>query len=275
MRWNPIARAFRAILERPDSDSHGDAAVVRELFEAELTKRGISFSPQDDGTYTMTLDSGEATISIENVAREYERSQDPAAVARWVDITLSPFEPPPWPTARSLVYFVAEPSCQTFEDTIRDNVTDSVCKVLGVMNEARNRFCWLSPGFLAEWNVSEEEVRAAASRNMAQLLDGKRVEIMKVGEMKLGAIPVEAVFKASVIFAPNLREFVSSDIGWPVLAVIPCRDFIYVISEKDKALLDRMGVVVQKEFRGSGYPITTEVLRISDEGIEAIGSYPE
>jgi hypothetical protein len=35
-----------------------------------------------------------------------------------------------------------------------------------------------------------------------------------------------------------------------------------------------MGSVVVNEFRSSGYPITTEVLRISDDGIEAIGRFP-
>jgi hypothetical protein len=35
-----------------------------------------------------------------------------------------------------------------------------------------------------------------------------------------------------------------------------------------------MGSVVVNEYRNSGYPITTEVLRVSDAGIEAIGRYP-
>jgi len=34
-------------------------------------------------------------------------------------------------------------------------------------------------------------------------------------------------------------------------------------------------VVVVREFRSSGYPITTEVLRVSSEGIEAIGAFPK
>jgi hypothetical protein len=93
--------------------------------------------------------------------------------------------------------------------------------------------------------------------------------------MNLGMVPINSVFKASTIFASNFKEFASKKFEWPVLAVIPCRDFIYILSEKDKALLNRMGAVVQREYRKSGYPITTEVLRVSDEGIRAIGSFPE
>jgi hypothetical protein len=88
-------------------------------------------------------------------------------------------------------------------------------------------------------------------------------------------IPIDSALKASLIFAPAFRRFVEADVGWPVLVVIPCRDFIYLLAEQDQALLGRMGGVVQKEFRESGYPITTEVLRLSDQGIEAIGKFPE
>jgi hypothetical protein len=88
-------------------------------------------------------------------------------------------------------------------------------------------------------------------------------------------VPVSSVFKASVIFAPGFKRFASKKLEWPILAVIPCRDFIYILSEKDKALLNRMGQVVQKEYRESGYQITTEVLKVSDEGIKAIGKFPD
>jgi hypothetical protein len=71
------------------------------------------------------------------------------------------------------------------------------------------------------------------------------------------------------------RAYVEPSLGWPVLATIPNRDFIYVIAEKDRGLLDYMGRVIQKEFRTSSYPISTEVLRISERGIEAIGAFPE
>jgi hypothetical protein len=88
-------------------------------------------------------------------------------------------------------------------------------------------------------------------------------------------LPVESVLKTSVIFAPAFRAYVETTLGWPVLATIPDRDFIYVIAEKDRGLLDHIGRVIQKEFRTSSYPITTEVLRLCESGIEAIGAFPE
>ena len=56
--------------------------------------------------------------------------------------------------------------------------------------------------------------------------------------------------------------------------VVPCRDFIYVLQEKS-ALVNRIGSVVVREYKSSGYPLTTEVLRVSSDGIEAIGAFPK
>jgi hypothetical protein len=56
--------------------------------------------------------------------------------------------------------------------------------------------------------------------------------------------------------------------------VVPCRDFIYVLREKSE-LVQRIGRVVVREYQSSGYPITTEVLRVSSDGIEAVGAFPK
>ena len=124
--------------------------------------------------------------------------------------------------------------------------------------------------------MSEEAGASAAGTNMDRLIAGIEPEVpRKIDGMSLGMIPVDSVFKASVIFAPGFRQLVSTKIGWPVLVVLPCRDFLYVLAETDNALLARLGGVVQREFRNSGYPITTKVLRVSENGISAVGRFPE
>ena len=121
--------------------------------------------------------------------------------------------------------------------------------------------------------MTQAVVESAARENLARLA-GLRPKVELIDGMRLAMVPLDSVFKASVILAPNFKDFVAQELEWPVLAAIPCRDFIFVLSEKDTALLQRMGGVVQREFRESGYPVTTEVLRISDAGIEAIGAFP-
>jgi hypothetical protein len=215
-------------------------------------------------------------ISLDNVARDFERDGDEGRIARFVDSVLEVFAPlPPWEQARTSIYWSAEPAHAEIGDTLREQVTETVFRTLVLTDLDEGSVKWLTPSCQKTWAVGLDELREAAATNLDRLLEGKRLEVATARGRKLGMIPVDSVFKASTIFAPRFKQFVSADLGWPVLVVIPCRDFIYVIAEQDQELLGAMGEVVQREFRGSGYPITTEVLRISDDGIKAIGSFPE
>ena len=80
--------------------------------------------------------------------------------------------------------------------------------------------------------------------------------------------------KAALVFSNNLKEKISPILGWPVYCVLPVRDFCYLFSEVDmEALVESLAATVVKEYNESGYEITTEIIKISDNGIEAIGKY--
>ena len=253
-----------------------DVKSARQIFEDELNQRHVRFTVEKEtGFYRMTHQGIKMSVSLENFARNYERDKDPKAVVDFIDKVLEPRSVPDWNTAKSFVYFSAEPSDQPFGNTIRTKVSNSISRVLVVTDLDEGTITWITPSKLSKWGVTETQVEVAALKNMDTLLEGKKIEVMMIEDMKIGMIPVESSFKASVIFAPSFKRFISTELQWPVLVVIPCRDFIYVISEKDKSLLNRMGRVVVNEYNRSGYPISTEVLRISDQGIEAIGEFPK
>lgn len=276
MKWRVVVAMVLVIFAGLSCGKSERMPSARSIFETELSKRGITFSPLDkEGLYRVQTDGGEVTVNLENIARNYQRDGDPKSVIHFVDQILKTPELPGWETAQSFVYFSAEPSDHDFGGSIRETISDKVCKVLVLTDVDEGKVTWLTPSSLAHWGITKAQAEAAASNNMNRLLDGKRLEVEEIDGMKLGMVPITSVFKASIIFAPNFRTFVSAELYWPVLTVLPCRDFIYVLSEKDKALLDRMGAVVQREYRESGYPITTEVLKISDDGIKAIGEFPK
>jgi hypothetical protein len=85
----------------------------------------------------------------------------------------------------------------------------------------------------------------------------------------------ETPFKASLILSPAFRDLVSPTHGWPVYVVVPCRDFAYVVRDDDRDFLGSLGGVIIDEYRKSGYPITKDVLQVSDHGVAAIGTFPE
>jgi hypothetical protein len=245
------------------------------IFEDELSRRGIAFAKDDDLTYRVQLDGGEVTASLGNVWRNAERDEDPDVIKRFVDKLLDNFcsTLPTWVEASDLLLWAAEPADQDFGDTIKAVVTDEVSRVLTLTDAAQTKITWVTRATCREWGVTIDEAVAAAFLNQDRLLHGLELELAQAHGNALGMVPLDSPYKASVIFARSFKHLVESALGWPVLVVLPCRDFIYVVAD-NSPLLNQMGSVVAEEFRNSGYPITTEVLRVSDDGIEAIGHFP-
>lgn len=244
------------------------------IFEEELRRRAIQFAQTLDGRYQIELEGGTLVLNLDNVARDFDRDGDRGRIVRYIESSLAVFAPfPSWADARARIYWSAEASTADLQGALHEPVTDRLSRVLVFADHAGMR--WLVPKRLEEWGVRMSEVDAAARENLDRLLHGKRLEVERDDGSALGMVPIDSVaLKASIIFAPGLKAFVAEELGWPVLAVIPCRDFIYFFREGDD-VIRAIGDVVQREFRESGYPITTEVLRISDAGIESIGHFPE
>jgi hypothetical protein len=260
-------------MDNQDDASRATAALA--LFERALQQRNVSFQRLDDALYAIVVGEANVSVSLQNVARDFVRDGDEGAILRFVERCLVPVAIPDWATATHHVYFSAERSDHEFGDVVCRNITRTVTRVLVVTSSDEAAIMWISRSQQAKWNVTLDQLEMAARTNLDALLSGKKLEIMEAAGRKLGMLPVDSALKASLIFAPGLRRFVEPELGWPVLAVVPCRDFIYLLAERDGDFLGNLGAVVQREFRTSGYPITTEVLRISDQGVEAIGAFPE
>lgn len=247
---------------------------VNALFEAELTRRGIDWVRDSADEYRIARDGGELCISLVNLRRNAVRDRDPSSVADFVDRVLGvrSFHTPDWTETSRFLLLSAEPAENKLDDTVATKVSDEVICVLTLTDADHSRITWVSSAMCERWGVTPDEAMATARRNQSDLLSGLTLEIRKTGDNKLGMVPVDSAYKASTLFAPSLKQFVEP-LGWPVLVVIPCRDFIYVLPD-GSPLVAKLGGVVVREFRESGYPITTEVFRVSDDGIEAIGRYP-
>jgi hypothetical protein len=85
-------------------------------------------------------------------------------------------------------------------------------------------------------------------------------------------LATELPSKASLLLASALREMIEDAIGWPVLAVAPDRDFVYLWNASRRDLIPRMGGVVCREHAQAPYPLSTEIFQISDS-LRAIGTY--
>lgn len=250
------------------------------IFRSELDKRGIAYSVTPEGLYELQINDQSVTINLENIRRNHDRDGDTDAIIRFVGTVETDIfaETPSWDEVRPFVRYSLEPSDYEtgFDGVLFTAINDDLNQVFVYTPADGSRIIWIYESMLNDWGVTRERIVQQAEENMAAIVTATKFEVEKIDGNKLGMISTEETpFKASLILSPAFRDLVSPTLGWPVCVVIPCRDFAYVIEKDNRDLLNRLGGVVVKEYGNSGHPITKDVLEVSDEGITAIGTYPD
>ncbi len=247
----------------------------RILFESELTRRGLSFRrDQDSPRYILKSRGIELFISLDNVVRAYQRDVDHSAIARFVDSVLANGAAhPSWAQAQSSILLSLEPADHVEPSELRRPVSQLVDRVPVLFDEPAGKITWISEAMLENWKITRADMEAAAATNLAALLAQTPVEHKEIDGVRLGLLASPLPFKAALMLAPNLRQVVEPVLGWPLYAVAPARDFIYLWAAEHADFAGRVGRVVVDEFNKSPYPISTEVFEISDGGIKAIGAF--
>ena len=251
-----------------------------EIFRSELQQRGIKYTEAADGRYVVQINELDVSASLDNVRRNYDRDGDRGAIVRFVDQLSATFadELPSWDDVRPYVRYSLEPADYEggLDDCLFDSVTSDLHKVFVYTSQDGSQITWISDSQVKDWGVARAEIVRRAETNMRDIIAQTECQCDEIDGVKLGMLSSEETpFKASLILSPAFRGLVSPVIGWPVCVVAPCRDFVYVISAKDRQFLGRLGAVVIREYNCSGYPITKDVLEVSDAGIKAIGTFPD
>jgi hypothetical protein len=250
-----------------------DAAAA--LFERELVRRAVEFR-HDHATDRYVIDHEGLTlfVSLENLSRDYARDHDDARVVLFVDSVLSPrVGAKSWEEAQSSVLFCLEPSDYVDRPEIRTAISDRVDRVPVHFDAVRGLISWITPGMLADWRISLAELETAVAYNLAAALTRATIQHKDVDAVRLGFLETQLPFKSALILAPNLKEVVSPVLGWPLHAVMPDRDFLYLWNAQHRDFAGRVGSVVVAEFTKAPYPISTELFEISDNGIKALGAF--
>ncbi|PQO36848.1 hypothetical protein C5Y96_06690 [Blastopirellula marina] len=248
---------------------------VREQFERELTERGFSFEiDPDSGCYLFSVDENQLTISLANLELELADGVDADRVARFVDTMLASAQTTDRDYAAERLYWTLEPNDYQEKADYCVAVSDVVDRVLVHLSECGTMITWVTPSILETLGLSLEEAGERAFANLAREVEEATLEAQSVDDAALGYLVTALPFKAALILAPNLRQLVEEKLGWPVMAVLPDRDFLYMWGAQHQGLTQRVGHVVVREYTRSPYSITTEVFRIDDSGVRAIGAFP-
>ncbi|HEY1123712.1 MAG TPA: hypothetical protein VGE67_18995 [Haloferula sp.] len=248
---------------------------VRALFEEELTRRGVRFStdPESDG-YVIEEDGSRSLVHLDNLERSVASDGDPGRVSRFIDTIVGSLGAFDEPISAEQLYWCLEPNDYEEPAEIRFPISDYVDRVLVHLSPDGSQITWVSGKMLETLGLDESLAGKRAFENLTRALEEATVESSEIDGVHLGFLSTPLPFKTALLLAPNLREVVSAKLGWPLLAVIPDRDFIYLWDAQHSDFVGRVGRVVVREYKQAPYPISTEVYRVSDEGIRAIGAFP-
>ena len=142
-------------------------------------------------------------------------------------------------------------------------VSNKVDRVLVSLSLDRRLITWVTPAMLNALSMSESDAANAAFVNLANALREATLTCKDIDGVQLGMLGSTLPFKAALILAPNMREVLGAKLGWPLLAITPDRDFLYLWSAHHRDFAGRLGGVVVREYTRASYPISTEVYELS------------
>jgi len=255
--------------------SNSKEDIVFNKFKMQLESKGLTIDCIDkDGFILIYVEESELKVSLDNVRRNYERDNDDSYITDLVNTIVShSSKKEDWENIKDKIYVQFFPNDFEFENLIYEKVTNEFSKVF--MLNTNNNFSFISDDDLIDWNLDLEELKNQVDLNLDTFLDKVQIEIEDVDNHKLGMIDIEEVWlKSACLFSSKIKDLVKNNIGFPFYAVIPVRDFCYIFGEQDfEYFSERLGSVVVEEYEKSGYPITTEILKFSETGVEAMGKY--
>lgn len=250
---------------------------VFDEFKSQIESKGMKIDSVDEtGLVYISKDELRLEISLENARRNYERDKDESHISDLVKtiVSFSIETPANWVDVKENVFISLFPNDHDFQDILHVKITDEFSKVYVYAKE--DKLTCIGKSDLKKWNIAEVELDFQANANADNLLKATPITFETIENRKLGIIASDnTTLKPALLFAPTMKEKIMSDIGFPFYAVIPVRDFCYIFSENDfRFFSTRIGEVVTDEYKKSGYPITTEILKFTDQGVEAVGKYP-
>jgi len=248
---------------------------VLAVFENELRRRGIAFSiDKESGRHAVEVGDGRLLVSLENLQRDIHKDGDLSRVTSFIDSIIASSSISDAPLSADRIYWCLEPNDYEVAADFRAALSDRVDRLLVHLSADGRLVTWVTKGMLSSLGMSESEATAKAFANLGQVLSQVTLESRAIDDVQLCFVGTQFPFKASLVLAPNLREIIGSRFGWPLMAVIPDRNFLYFWAAKHTGFINRVGRVVVREYLQASYPISTEVYEITDEKIRAIGEFP-
>lgn len=252
-----------------------EVLTTESVFENELQQRGIPFSKIEKHLYDVRVKRITKRVSLNNIDKSFTRDGNVEAVKKFAASIVRPafVLPSTWDAVKENI-FVTVMAAETrgLDNAVYKKLSRKVVGALAYYDRVGSPVYLLSPYELDKLNVSQESAWNTAQENLEKIAQSSTVSFAEVNGQKLGVIETLGVYKASMILTRELRSKVEKELGWPVYAVAPARDFVYLFS-KAGGMMGLVSGTVIKEYQQSGNPLSTEVWELSDNKQTSVVTY--
>jgi hypothetical protein len=248
---------------------------IFDFFQSAIAKHGFAIDcVLEDGRVRIMHNETEFKISLDNARRDYEANGSLNTLNNLVESLVSYTDKlPDWEDASTTLLPIIVPAEMDVGAAPSRQLTDSTLVV--VVRNLPDQIVWVQADHLIDWQRSVQMLFETAYYNLNSLLDHAEVRPATMDEHPYGIVLAQqSHLDSSLPLATRFKEAVKDLFGWPVYVIIPARDLCVVFSEKEEGFFSQsLGNTVTKEFATSPYPITRELLRVSDAGIESVGHF--
>lgn len=255
-------------------NSKGD--YVFEKLKQELQSKGLSIQSVDhENNCYIQVGGLNLKINLEQTQRDFERDGNKSVISNLVDTILA-YDitvHEAWEDVKDRIYTSFCSSDFDTENAIFRNVTSHFKKAYVYMTDAKRSL--VSAEDIAAWGVTEEQLESVANENAGSILKEDSLIYDDIDGHKLWRIDIEKTWlRASVLLSNQLKELVKEKTGVPFYAVLPERDSCYFFSKTDfNFFAEKLALLVTEKYQDSAYPITTELLEITDSEVKVAGKY--
>lgn len=249
-----------------------------KAFKIKLQKKNFTLGRQvkpnvyeiTSGTITFSINVGDARESflvssneaIDNLMLQVE--MDFASKYRLVSFN----------NAQSCIRMLLIRAEDVTEDNISADFYNGMRKIIAFSTDNQNIFP-LSISYMKKWGVPADVLFAVADRNMCEVLRKTDLYVSTIsGRIKVIEFPAEnSRLRSSLLLCSTFRKVISDKLGSRFLIVVPSAESILAVQDVTNNIIESFGPVVLDEYRKSTYPLSTEVLLFTPNGISTAGKF--
>jgi len=208
---------------------------AKHLLECELQKHGISFwIDPESGRHAFERGDGlKVFLSLDSIQKELSEVRLAKRIEKLIESATALDSSPTWAVVRDSVFWCLEPTDYKDKPELSSSVSEHCIRCLVIDDQVRGRITWINQTDLARWQVSRDELESRASDNLNSELARATLHLNEAQGIQFLMLGSRLAFKASLLLASALRGKVEPEIGWPIYAIAPSRDFLWMWGEKD------------------------------------------